>query len=75
MNDIRRTIESVEIEDAYQLLKKLMDQMQRLKISLYEQELEKKQIELDFRKIQIKPQDVYKRQGLLGGWRADYPSS
>jgi two-component system sensor histidine kinase YesM len=55
MNDIRRTIESVEIEDAYQLLKKLMDQMQRLKISLYEQELEKKQIELDFRKIQIKP--------------------
>lgn len=45
----------IELEQANQQFKNLMNQIKKLKINIYEKELEKKRTQLDFLKLQINP--------------------
>lgn len=45
----------VELEQANTQFKNLIQEIKKLKINIYEQELEKKKIEMDFLRLQIKP--------------------
>lgn len=45
----------IELEQANEQFKGLMGEINKLKIDSYEQEFEKKQIQMDFMKLQIKP--------------------
>ena len=45
----------IELEEANEQFKGLMNEIKKLKIDYYEQEFEKKQIQMDFMKLQIKP--------------------
>jgi len=45
----------IELEQANEQFKGLMEEINKLKIDYYEQEFEKKQIQMDFMKLQIKP--------------------
>ncbi|HEO8422127.1 TPA: histidine kinase [Yersinia enterocolitica] len=45
----------IELEQANTQFKNLMQEIKKLKINIYEQELEKKRIEMDFLRLQIKP--------------------
>lgn len=51
--NLKGTIEVVE--DAYTILDKLGEKMETLTVELYESELEKKQLQLNFRNLQIRP--------------------
>ncbi|MCR2822969.1 sensor histidine kinase [Lederbergia panacisoli] len=51
--DFRSSI--IELEQANEQFKGLMSEIRKLKIDYYEQEFEKKQIQMDFMKLQIKP--------------------
>ena len=44
-----------ELEEANAQFKGLINEIKKLKINIYEQEIEKKKIEMDFMKLQIKP--------------------
>lgn len=43
------------VEDAYEILEQLGTGMEKLAVGLYESELEKKQLQLNFRNLQIRP--------------------
>ena len=45
----------MELEQANEQFRELINEIKKLKINIYEQELEKKQIQMDFMKLQIKP--------------------
>ena len=45
----------IELEQANTQFKNLIQEIKKLKINIYEQELEKKRIEMDFLRLQIKP--------------------
>ncbi len=45
----------IELEQANEQFKGLMNEIKKLKIDYYEQEFEKKQIQMDFMRLQIKP--------------------
>lgn len=45
----------IELEQANEQFKNLMREIKKLKINIYESELEKKQIQIDFMKLQIRP--------------------
>lgn len=45
----------IELEQANEQFKNLMREIKKLKISIYEQELEKKRIQMDFMQLQIRP--------------------
>ena len=45
----------VELEQIDDKFRNMIHQIRRLKITLYEQELEKQKIEMDYLKIQIRP--------------------
>lgn len=45
----------LELEQMDEQFRKMMRQIRKLKINLYEQELEKKKIEMDYLKLQIRP--------------------
>lgn len=45
----------IELEQANEQFKNLMREIKKLKIHIYEKELEKKEIELDFMRLQIRP--------------------
>lgn len=50
-----RSSKLIELEQANDQFKDLMEQIKTFKIAMYEQELEKQQIQLDYMKQQIKP--------------------
>ncbi|MBD1381533.1 sensor histidine kinase [Metabacillus arenae] len=45
----------MELEQANALFRGLINEVKKLKVNIYEQEIEKKQIQMDFMKLQIKP--------------------
>jgi len=45
----------IELEQANEQFRELISEIKKLKINYYEQEFEKKQIQMDFMKLQIKP--------------------
>lgn len=45
----------IELEQAHKQFKNLMREIKKLKINIYENELEKKRIQIDFMKLQIRP--------------------
>lgn len=57
-NNERIDLESIsikELEEVNTQFKDLFNEIKKLKINIYEQEIEKKKIEMDFMKLQIKP--------------------
>ncbi len=63
LSDINRNNETIdfesssiiELEQANEQFRGLINEIKKLKINVYEQEFEKKQIQMDFMKLQIKP--------------------
>lgn len=55
------------VDDAYVILDKLGQRVERLNVALYESELEKKQLQLNFRNLQIRPHFLVNCLAMISG--------
>lgn len=55
------------VDDAYVILDKLGQRVEKLNIALYESELEKKQLQLNFRNLQIRPHFLVNCLAMISG--------
>lgn len=55
------------VDDAYVILDKLGQRVEKLSVALYESELEKKQLELNFRSLQIRPHFLVNCLAMISG--------